>query len=517
MKKSVIYTRFSPGGKQNAQSIEGQLKVCREFATREGYHIVTEYCDEKTTGKSAEKRVEFQRMIADAARGNWQYVLVYQLDRFSRNKYDNAIYKEKLSRSGVTVISAMENINIEDASGILMETMLEGMAAYYSKELSQKIMTGREINASKFLSLGARPGLGYKVVDRQIVIDETNAAHVVRIFEMYANGSTMSEIIELLNSLGIKSWNGNNFSKNSLSTILRNKRYIGTYTYKGTETPDVLPQIVPKPLFDQVQRRLADNVKSGGRGKAVETYILSGKLFCGHCLSSMVSYGGTSRTGKLYSYYKEKSKNCKDLKVAKRLIEDKVIEKICEIALTEDNQRIIAKEISALCEKELDNPNLIRLQKLIKENNKQKANLLESLKVGNASATAANYVFSEIDRLEKELADLEQNAAVEEDSNYGLSEVDIMFFLSQLKKQCGDLDNIENRKLLVNVLVNSVYLYEDGNKATIIFNVNNQPPVEVDVELLNEISEHGKRLTDRVSKLDKGSNTDRLSPPYQYI
>jgi len=486
MKKAIIYARYSPGSQQTSQSIEGQLKVCREYAAREGYQIMAEYTDEKLTGKNADKRPNFMRMIADSARERWDYIIVYQLDRFSRNKYDNAIYKEKLSRHGVKVISAMEQINTNDASGILMETMLEGMAAYYSQELSQKIQRGRAINASKFLSIGCNPGLGLKVVDKKIVIDEINAAHVLRIFEMYASSSTMAEIIAYLNGLGLKTSRGNPFNRNSLTGILRNKRYVGIYSYKGTDTPNVLPQIVPSHLFERVQRKLADNVGAGGRGKAAETYILSGKLFCLDCLTPLTGTSGTSRNGTTHSYYKEKIGGCKKLSVSKHGIEDKVIEVVRDM-LTVENQKIIAKEISALCDMEKDNPNVKRLQRLIKDNTKAKANLLQSLKVGKASELAANYVFTEIDRLERENAELEQQAAIEEDRHFGLSEVDIMYFLSHLKN--GDIDNIDYRKLLVNAMVNSVYI--SGNDSdhilTIIFNASNQPPVKIDIALLNEI------------------------------
>ena len=126
-----------------------------------------------------------------------------------------------------------------------------------------------------------------------------------------------------------------------------------------------------------------------------------------------------------------------------------------------------------------------------------------SLKVGKASATAANYVFSEIDRLDKEISELEYNIAVEADKHYGLSEVDIMYFLSHLKKQCGDLSNIENRKLIVNALVNSVFVYDDDKKITIIFNVSNQPPVQVDTALIDDIIKH-----------NACSNTSESVPPF---
>jgi DNA invertase Pin-like site-specific DNA recombinase len=486
MKKAVIYARFSAGGNQTNKSIDGQLKVCRDFATREGFHIVHEYVDEKISGKDAEKRRAFQNMIDDSARRRWEYVIVYQLDRFSRNKYDNAIYKERLQRNGVKVISARENVNTEDASGILMESLLEGMASYYSAELSQKIRRGLDVNASKFLFYGSHPGFGFKVADKKIVVDEANAVYVPRIYEKYANGETMQEIIEYMNSLGLKTSRGMPFSRTSLATILRNKRYCGIYSYKGVDTPDVLPRLVPQTLFDQVQRRLVENIGAGGRGKAVEDYILSGKIYCGECLIPMVGVSGTSQTEKKYRYYQERKRGCKNLTITKSVIEEKVICVVRDM-LTLENQRIIANEISALCEQEQDNPHVKRLKKLIKQNEKEKANLLQSLKVGKASATAANYVFSEIDRIEKETADLEQQAAIEEDRHYGLGEADIMYFLSHLVKGSESLDDTETRKLLINVLVNSIYVYGDKKSATIIFNVSNQPPVKVDIALLNMI------------------------------
>lgn len=132
----VIYARFSSHS-QNEQSIESQLKVCYEFAKQKGYKIIAEYIDRAISGKEAENRLEFQRMISDSAKRQFEGVLVYQLDRFARNRYDSAIYKSKLKKNGVRVLSAKENIS--DDGGILMEAVLEGMAEYYSAELSQKI------------------------------------------------------------------------------------------------------------------------------------------------------------------------------------------------------------------------------------------------------------------------------------------------------------------------------------------------------------------------------------------
>ena len=118
----VIYARFSSHN-QTEQSIEGQLKVCNEFAERNNLNVIDIYKDEAKSG-TKDDRYNFQRMIKDSEKKQFQGVLVYQLDRFSRNKYDSAIYKRKLKLNGVRVLSARENIST-DASGILMESVLE--------------------------------------------------------------------------------------------------------------------------------------------------------------------------------------------------------------------------------------------------------------------------------------------------------------------------------------------------------------------------------------------------------
>ena len=123
--KVVIYARYS-SDKQTEQSIEGQLRVCHEYAEKNEYMVIGEYIDRALTG-TTDKRPEFLRMIEDSKKKTFNYVIVYQLDRFARNRYDSATYKAKLAKNGVRVLSARENIS-DDASGVLMESVLEGMA-----------------------------------------------------------------------------------------------------------------------------------------------------------------------------------------------------------------------------------------------------------------------------------------------------------------------------------------------------------------------------------------------------
>ena len=195
---AIIYARFSSHA-QNEQSIEGQLKVCYEYARKNGITVIGEYIDRALTG-TTDRRPMFLKMIEDSKKQAFQYVLVYQLDRFARNRYDSATNKAKLKKNGVRVISVMENIS-DDASGVLMEAVLEGMAEYYSAELSQKVTRGMALNAEKCLYTGGpAPALGFKVNPDKTLSIDIDAANIVRkIFEMYSRGVTVKEIIDYLN------------------------------------------------------------------------------------------------------------------------------------------------------------------------------------------------------------------------------------------------------------------------------------------------------------------------------
>lgn len=124
MKTAVIYARYS-SDRQTEQSIEGQVRVCNDYAERNDILIVNSYIDRATTGTN-DNRTEFQRMLRDSNNHSWDYVLVYKLDRFSRNKYEMAMHKKTLKDNGVKLISCMENIP-DTPEGIILESLLEGM------------------------------------------------------------------------------------------------------------------------------------------------------------------------------------------------------------------------------------------------------------------------------------------------------------------------------------------------------------------------------------------------------
>lgn len=119
----MIYARYS-SDRQTEQSIEGQLHVCNDYAERNNLVIVGTYIDRAMTGTN-DNRDDFQRMLKDSDKKAWDYVLVYKLDRFSRNKYEMAIHRKHLKDNGIKILSVMENIP-DSPEGILLESLLEG-------------------------------------------------------------------------------------------------------------------------------------------------------------------------------------------------------------------------------------------------------------------------------------------------------------------------------------------------------------------------------------------------------
>ena len=172
MKTAVIYARYSSDS-QSEQSIEGQLRVCQDYAKNNNILILDTYIDRAMTGTN-DSRPDFQRMLKDSNKKAWELVLVYKLDRFSRNKYEMAVHKKTLKDNGIKLISAMEYIP-DSPEAILIESMLEGYAEYYSAELSQKVRRGMNESRHKGNFTGGNLLYGYKVENKKVLIDEDKA------------------------------------------------------------------------------------------------------------------------------------------------------------------------------------------------------------------------------------------------------------------------------------------------------------------------------------------------------
>lgn len=492
---AVIYARYSSHN-QTECSIEGQLEECRKYAKQNNINIIGEYIDRAKSG-TKDDRDNFLKMIEDSKNKTFEGVLVYQLDRFARNKYDSVIYKKQLKDRGIRVLSARENIS-QDASGILMESVLEGMAEYFSVELGQKVRRGMKLNADCCYYNGGTIPLGYKLeevnddrfnngikkaVKKKYVIDEEKAPIVKKIFEMYANDNKMIEIINYLNSLDLRTAYDKPFNKSSIRRILENKKYIGIYSYHGKETKDAIPRIVDDDLFYKVQQELRKNSLAPARRRAKTEYLLSGKLYCGLCKEKMTGSSGTSKTGKLHTYYacKSASKHLCDMDSIKKDDIEDIVSKACQDILTKDNINLVAKKIVEYANNEKNTIEYKQLNKALKENERRKNNIVKAITECEDNNTR-QILFDELSKIQNKLDDINQSLLIEKAKHLNLGITEVKYFLNNLKK--GNINKFKYKKILINTLVNKVYLYKD--KAIILFNINNHIE-EVNISLLNDI------------------------------
>ncbi len=485
----VIYARFSSSSQREA-SIEEQVKSCREYAESNNYTVVKVYSDSAISGKT-DNRPALRKLLSDSSKEKFNAVIVYSIDRFGRDLTQSLLNEKKLTDNNVTLISATENFT-SDPSGRFFRNIMMSYAQYYSDELSTKIRRGMDYNAEKCLSTGGNIALGYKVdKDKHFQIDPDTAPIVKNIFEMYASGKTITEITTHLNSLGYKTSRGVPFNKNSLRTILRNKRYIGIYTYKGEETHNGIPRIISDELFYKVAEIMDKNRKAPARAKAKVEYLLTTKLFCGHCKDMMTGFSGTGKQGKVYRYYicngtKKKPKVCDKKRVSKDYIENLVISE-CRRLLTAENIRRIAREVVAMSEAEKDTSNLMHLQKLLAENERKQENTINAIMESDIESVR-KALGEQIHILENEHKELEKQIAIEEKPYQSLSIESINFFLTSLKK--GNINDIKYRKMLIDIFVNKIYLYDD--RVTITYNSGDEP-VTISDKLLSELEERDKQ------------------------
>lgn len=458
----ALYMRFS-SDRQTEQSIEGQLRDAISFCKLRKYRIRAVYVDRAISARGdAEKRPSFMQMISDSDKRKWEIVLVWKLDRFSRSRNDSAIYKMRLRKNGVKVVSVTENIT-DSPEGIILESVLEGMAEFYSAELSQKITRGLRESALKCNSVGGHIPLGYKLQDHKLVIDPLTAPVVQKAFELYADGWTVADICREFNRRGYRTAKNSEFNRNSFKSMFKNKRYIGTYCYRDLEIEGGVPAIVDKELFDKVGERLKKNGEAPARGKAKTTYLLSGKVFCGHCGEAMNGEAGTSKTGVVHNYYKcytrKRHGNCRKKSVKKELLEEWVAED-AKALLTDENIEKIVEVVMTQAEKEIaETTNLPALKDKRKEIEKSIENIVGAIEKGVASDT----LMLKLNDLEDQKKHILREIASEEREIYQLDPDQVRFWLTSFKD--GDIQDDNYKRQLIDLLVNSVTVWDlpDGD------------------------------------------------------
>ena len=462
-KTAVIYARYSSDN-QSEQSIEGQLHVCEDYAKSNNIVILDTYIDRAMSGTN-DHRPAFQKMIADSKRKEWDYVLVYKFDRFSRKKVEMLKHKETLKQNGVTLVSATEYLP-DTPERIIIESMFEGYAEYYSAELSQKVKRGMRETRLKGNFTGGNIIYGYKVENKKVIIDEEKAEAVRFIYNQYSVGVYVKDIIAELTAKGILN-RGKPFARNTVYSILKNEKYSGIYRFEDQVFDNIFPQIVPTETFQAVRRKVESN--RYGKSSTTTVYLLRHKLKCGYCGSSIASEGGTGRNGEVKRYYKcmgrRHGNGCKKSMLRKEFLEEFVVNAIASLLTDKRQMDAIVSEL--LKQQDIHFKENATLNLLIREK-RQCETSLENIMLAIEKGIINNTTGKRMKELESKLEELEKKLLVEKSKvSVKLTEKDIREFFVQAL-------NLEP-KLLISYLVKEVRLFDD--KVEIQFNspINKSP------------------------------------------
>ena len=325
----AIYARVSTEHEAQISALGNQVQYYDNLlAQHPEWELYDRYIDEGITGTSVKKRKNFMRMMKDASEGKFDLVITREVSRFARNTVDTLQQTRILKKQGVEVYFTEDNIwTMNDEDGELRLTIMATLAQNESKKTSLRVKAGQMISFQNAVPYGNGNILGYDRIDKQFVINESQAATVRRIFDLYLDGNGVRKIqfiIEKeghLTATGLTKWQPGNISR-----ILRNPFYCGTIVYRKQFVPDFLEQkkinnfgdvdkvvvegshtpIVTKEQFQKVQEMLDGKSASinnkGRRGKKVSKDVWCRKLICecGHTYNRVVWHYGAG--GPQYAY-----------------------------------------------------------------------------------------------------------------------------------------------------------------------------------------------------------------------
>lgn len=335
-KHAIAYYRYSSAA-QNEASIEQQRELVHRWAQSAELTIIKEYDDPAKSGTNT-NRPGFQQMMREIGTLKPAYLIMWKNDRLGRNVMDVLAAKKAIRDQGCR-IHYIEGVSPDEDNpdAFLMELLMDGMAAHYSTSLSRNIRRGLNYNAQRALSNG-RKIFGFVTgPDKRYLPDPDTAPLVKQMFDDYSRGISMQKIANQLNTAGVRTINGKEFTPKTLNKMLKNRAYIGEYSYGGHVVEGGMPQLVDDATFENVQKQFAVNKRRGAKSKAeldamgedAPDYWLTGRLFCEHCGGSMEGVSGTSKTGRKYRYYyclNQRKKKCSAKPFRKERIETQVVE-----------------------------------------------------------------------------------------------------------------------------------------------------------------------------------------------
>ncbi len=429
MSNAVIYARYS-SDKQTEDSIEAQVRACRDYAANKGYNVIDVYADEAISGKGSKtaQRAQYQKMLRDCKKGEFDTILIHKYDRIARNVGEHVNLTAKLQEMGVELIATAQDFGKSNEAKI-MRNLMWALSEYYIDNLAGEVRKGLKETALKGLHTGGVAPFGYDIVDQKYVINELEAEYVRKIFVAAMNREGFTDIIKELSERGITGKRGKPIKYTQIYEMLRNEKYTGVYAYSVTEEKNradrrtkpnairienALPIIIDKAQFNEVQKIMSERKQTGKKSN----YLCSGLVYC-ECGAKM--HGMTSkRKGHSYPYF-YCSKRCGAPVVHMEDV-DKAAKKYLTSLLSDENQTRISKALRSYkgAEKERIDDFKAILKSRIDEKQRRYDTLMNNLSSGVLPAEVVADIGAEMKLLKDEIACLQ---ATEPPKDYTVDQV----------------------------------------------------------------------------------------------
>lgn len=483
----VIYARYSSHSQRDI-SIEQQIAKDQDLAEEYGIRIVSIYADRAVSGRTDQRR-DFQKMMREIPKIGAKYVIAWKSNRMGRHMLEAMINEARLLDMGVRILYVEEDFD-DSAAGRFAARSMMNVNQFYSDAMSEDIRRGMMDNAEKCMVNGSVP-YGYcRGADGRYAIVPDQAEIVCEIFGRFLNQESFSDISRDLNARGIRTKRGNPWNKNSFPRILKNETYIGVYYYSGIRKEGGVPAIITKEVFDAAQVRLKSKPNPIGRHRMNSSYLLTGKLFCGHCGSPMVGVSGTGKSGAKHYYYvcqgHRLEKNCDKKSVVRDYIESRVVEKIKECLMDDHVIQWLVDGYDEFVVKLRSESLLSTYEKELEDVKKSLRNIMRAIEQGIFTDTTKD----RLDELEEERRTLEVNISAERAMLVDVPKEHVQFLLESWRD--GDISDPKISERMIDTFIKAVYLYDkdDGYRGKIVCNYTGKNnTLEFDLADLSKLEE----------------------------
>lgn len=453
---AVIYARYSSSNQRDV-SIEQQFEACMKYAVENKLTIVERYADRAVSGKT-DNRPQFQRMMRDAHKGGFDFVIAWKSNRMGRNMMQAMVNESRLADLGIRCLYVEEDFEDNAAGRFALRNMMN-VNQFYIENMAEDVIRGMADNASKCM-VNNLPPFGYcKGKDGRFEIVEEQAVIVREIFSRVLSGWSIYDIQADLNSRGIKTNRGTDWKKQSFGHLLQNDKYTGVYRWSDVVVEGGMPAIIDRDTFDRVQLILRSKKKPRGKQRCNDDYILSGRLFCGKCGAPMTAQAGTSCTGHKFNYYccnrRRYDHACDKKNVPQVKIEAAVTNFVKKELMNEDLIEWIISRYQDAAAQIRDDTKKLALQSELEDVNMRLSNILKAIEAGIFNDTTQQRM-TELSAARK---DLEQAIRLEEAANHLPTPDEVRFWLHELRS--GDLEDRLYQRRLIMTFIKAVFVYDD--------------------------------------------------------